>query len=138
MTRESDDFEQRIHRIHELIEGSSAEVTWNERIPDPDNPAQPRQIDIAIRRDGTLTIVECRLHKERQDVNWIEELIGRKASLQATNVVAVSSSGFTEGAIRKAERFGIALRDLKDIAPEEVLTWGCAVEMSVSTTSTRT
>jgi hypothetical protein len=131
MTRESDDFEQQIHRIHELIEGSGAEVTWNDRIPDPDNPAQPRQIDIAIRRDGALTIVECRLHKERQDVNWIEELIGRKASLQATNVIAVSSSGFTDGAIRKAERYGIVLRDLKDVAPQEVLTWGCTLEMRV-------
>jgi hypothetical protein len=108
MTRESDDFEQQIHRIHELIEGSGAEVTWNDRIPDPDNPAQPRQIDIAIRRDGALTIVECRLHKERQDVNWIEELIGRKA-----------------------ERYGIVLRDLKDVAPQEVLTWGCTLEMRV-------
>jgi hypothetical protein len=72
MTKESEEFEHRIHRIHELMEGSGAEVTWNDRHPDPDNPSQPRQIDITIKRGGSLTIVECRLHKQRQDVKWIE------------------------------------------------------------------
>ncbi len=131
MTKESDEFEQRTHRIHELIEGAGAEVTWNDRLPDPDNPAQPRQIDITIKRDGSLTIVECRLHKERQDVKWIEELIGRKISLQAANVIAVSSSGFTEGAIKKADRYGVVLRDLQDLTPQEVSNWGCTIEMKV-------
>lgn len=131
MTKESDQFEQRIHRTLELIEGSGAEVAWNERIPDPDNPSQQRQIDITIRRDGSVTHAECRLHRERQDVQWIEELYGRKVSLQAANVIAVSSSGFTQGAIRKAERLGVVLRDLQDLTPEEVAQWGCTVEMSI-------
>jgi hypothetical protein len=131
VTKESEEFEQRIHRTLELIEGSGAHVTWNDRIPDPDNPSQPRQIDITIRRDGAVTHAECRLHKERQDVQWIEELYGRKVSLQAANVIAVSSSGFTQGAILKAERLGVVLRDLRDLSPEEVAGWGCIVEMKV-------
>lgn len=45
----SDLFEQRIHRIHELLAGFDAEVTWNERIVDPDQPSRRRQIDITIR-----------------------------------------------------------------------------------------
>jgi hypothetical protein len=65
MTKKSEAFEQQIHRLHELVEGNDAEVTWNDHIPDPDNPAQPRQIDITIKRGDDLTLVECRLHMER-------------------------------------------------------------------------
>ncbi len=77
----SEKFERQIERIHKLIEGPGSQVTWNDRIPDPDNEDQPRQIDVTIRRDGKLTLVECRIHRQKQDVSWIEEIIGRKASL---------------------------------------------------------
>src|SRR5206468_1211682 len=100
--RPSEKFEQQISRIHQLIEQAGSEVTWNDDLPDPDNPSQPRQIDVTIRRDGKLTLVECRIHRERQDVKWIEELIGRRVSLHADAVIAVSFSGFTKGAILKA------------------------------------
>jgi hypothetical protein len=116
----SDAFERSIHRIHELIEQPGTEVTWDDRVPDPDNPSRQRQIDISIRRDGRLTLVECRLHQARQDVKWIEELVRRRASLNADGVIAVSESGFTEGAIKKARRFGIVLRDLRDLTSSEV------------------
>jgi hypothetical protein len=68
--------ERQVHRIHELLMRSHAQVTWNDRIPDPDNPAQLRQIDITIRRDGMLTLIECRLSRRPQNVKWIEELMG--------------------------------------------------------------
>ena len=50
----SKSFEQQIHRVYEFLEGSGAQVTWDDHIPDPDNPSQPRQIDITIKRDGKL------------------------------------------------------------------------------------
>jgi hypothetical protein len=50
--KDSETFEQQIHRIHELLEGSEAAVTWKDHIPDPDNPSRSRQIDITIRRNG--------------------------------------------------------------------------------------
>jgi hypothetical protein len=64
-------------------------VTWNDHLPDPDNPFQARQIDISIRKDRRLTIVECRHHKCRQDVQWVEELLGRRMSLGADALIAV-------------------------------------------------
>jgi hypothetical protein len=131
MTRQSDAFEQQISRLHELIEGSDAEVTWNDRIPDPDNPDQPRQIDVSIKRESTFTIVECRLHKEPQDVKWIEELMGRRLSLRANTAIAVSASGFTEGAIKKAQAHGIFLRDLDELAAAEIESWGCLISMTI-------
>jgi hypothetical protein len=117
-------FEQQIKRIHELIEQPGSEVVWNDHLPDPDNPTQPRQIDVSIKREGKLTLVECRIHKAKQDVKWIEELIGRRLSLKADAVIAVSSSGFTNGAIIKAKKFGIILRDLLTLTEEEVSEWG--------------
>jgi hypothetical protein len=120
----SEKFEKQIHRIHELIEQEGADVTWNDKIPDPDNPEQARQIDISIKRDGNLTLIECRIHRKAQDVKWIEELIGRRLSLRADAVIAVSNSGFTEGAKRKAKQYGIILRDLKGLTEQEIKEWG--------------
>jgi Restriction endonuclease len=114
-----------------LLEGSGALVTWNDRIDDPDNPGQGRQIDVTIRRDGAQTLVECRMHRAPQDVKWIEELMGRRTSLQASGAIAVSASGFTEGARRKAQRYGIFLRELDALTETEVESWGIKLVMTV-------
>lgn len=124
-------FERQIHRIHELLDESGAEVTWNDHIPDPDNPTQPRQIDITIREGGRLTLVECRIHKARQQVQWIEELIGRHQSLAADATIAVSSSGFTKGALAKARRYGIHVRDLRTLTDRDVESWGRLVALTL-------
>jgi len=127
----SEKFERQIERIHQLLENDGAQVTWNDRIPDPDNPSQVRQIDITIRRGNAITLVECRIHKERQDVKWIEELIGRRQSLRAHAVIAVSASGFTTGAIAKAESFGIILRSMGSLSEPEIRSWGKLTEVQL-------
>lgn len=124
MTEASDAFEQQVHRVYELLVDSGAKVTWSDHVPDPDNPNQQRQIDVTIRRDGKLILVECRKHKCRQDVKWIEELIGRRISLRADTVIAVSSSGFTAGALRKAKSHGVFPRGLGQLTDAEIKNWG--------------
>jgi Restriction endonuclease len=116
-------FEHQIERIHQLLEGEPSKVVWNDKIPDPHNPDQLRQIDITIDRDGTKVHVECRIHQTPQDVRWIEELIGRRLSLGADVIIAVSSSGFTDGAVKKAAAFNIHLRTLEALTDEEVRLW---------------
>jgi len=125
MSKESVFFEKQISRIHKLLEEDNVLVTWNDKIFDPDNPSQKRQIDITIKKENKITFIECRLHKSKQNVKWIEELIGRRPSLNADSIIGVSSSGFTEGAINKANKFGIFLRDLSDLTSDEVKSWGC-------------
>jgi hypothetical protein len=127
----SETFEQQIHRIYDLLQGAGVEVTWNDHVPDPDNPSQARQIDITIRREGKLTLVECRLHRSRQGVKWIEELMGRRQSLRADAVIAVSASGFTRGALNKAEQYDVALRDLHFLTDDEVRSWGRRVALTL-------
>jgi len=124
-------FEQQIRRIYELIAESGAEVTWNDHIGDPDNPPRTRQIDVSLRRNGALTLVECRLHEDPQDVQWIECLIGRRISLGAQSVIAVSSSGFSSGAVAKARQYGIITRDLHRLTDKEVESWGERVELTL-------
>jgi hypothetical protein len=125
MTKESDDFEKIITRIHKLIEKKGSVIKWNDKIPDPHNINQLRQIDITIKRDRVFTAIECRIHKKPQDIKWIEELIGRRLSLKIDIMIAVSSSGFTKGAVIKANEFGIFLRDLRTLKDEEIKSWGC-------------
>lgn len=124
-----DALELQVHRIHELLVRSRADVTWNDHIPDPDNPKQLRQIDITIRRDGKLALIECRLSRRRQDVKWVEELIGRRQSLGADEVTGVASAGFTAGAKKKAARFGVHLRDFQQLSDDEMTNWGRQVAL---------
>jgi hypothetical protein len=131
LTKKSLDFEHLIERIHKLVEGKGSVVTWNDHVPDPENPDQLRQIDITIARDGRLTHVECRIHKAPQDVNWIEELVGRRASLRADAMIAVSASGFTKGAILKAAAYGIILRTLHSLSEEEIRDWGRVTNVQI-------
>jgi hypothetical protein len=121
--RPSATFERQIERIHRLIEGEHSTVIWNDKIPDPDNPDQLRQIDITIKRPDLTIHAECRIHQSPQDVMWIEELIGRRASLGADAVIAISSSGFTRGAVRKAAAFNIHLRTLGTLTDDEIRLW---------------
>jgi len=131
MTEKSEHFERQIERIHSLLDESGAKVTWNDRIPDPDNPSQPRQIDITLRREDALTMIECRIHAATQDVQWIEELIGRRASLRANAIIGVSASGFTRGAIAKANAHGVMLRDMQSLTEQEISAWGQRTKVSV-------
>jgi hypothetical protein len=128
----SREFEKQTERILRVLEAEGAAVTWSDRIKDPDNPEQLRQIDVSIRRADVFTLVECRYHARPQDVKWIEELYGRKVSLGANSVIAVSASCFTEGAIRKAERLGVFTRDLVQLSNEEIKSWGRKTKVRLS------
>ncbi|MBC6988581.1 restriction endonuclease [Hymenobacter sp. BT491] len=130
MSASSDEFEQQISEIHRILADSNSEITWNDRMIDPDNVKQQRQIDISIKNGNYVTHVECRIHKSKQDVKWIEELYGRKMSLGIQNIIGVSSSGFTEGAIKKAKRFGIELRDTLNLEEEDLNSWGKAISLT--------
>lgn len=115
--------EQWVEKVHRLLEVDGAKVKWNQFIRDPDNPAKKRQVDVTIEANGVITHVECRAHKTPQDVKWIEELMGRRQSLCAQGMIAVSTSGFTEGARRKARRYGILLRTMSELSDKEVQSW---------------
>ncbi len=132
MRQDAIEFEIFIARVLRLLEGTNATVVWNEKVPDPNNPSQDRQIDIAVRKDGLFNIIECRHRKSKQDVKWIEELIGRRMSLNASSITAVSSSGFTKGAICKAHAYGVILSEINDVSEDFILNWTRGMDIVIS------
>lgn len=127
-TSTSQGLEQLTVRIHTLIEPTGATVIWNERVPDPDTGSL-RQIDGIIKRDGKTIHIECRNHNSPQDVKWIEELIGRRESLQADGIIAVSLSGFSQPALSKAKAKGVITRALSEMTDAEIETWGKTAQL---------
>jgi Restriction endonuclease len=123
MTIESVAFEQLNARVAKLLQGAGATVTWNAKIPDPDDPTQKRQIDVLIDKAGLHTGVECRHHDGFQSVMWVEELIGRKQSLKLDGLIGVAINGFTPLAQAKAKRYGIALYDFRALTDNEIASW---------------
>ncbi len=75
-----------------------------------------REIDIRIinrQNSQKRILVECRDHKRKQNVQWIDELDGKARSLSFTKVIAVSSSGFSKPALDEASDRGIEALHLK-------------------------
>lgn len=125
-------FELLVHRIIQVLEGDGAAVKWDDKVPDPHVPGRTRQIDITIKRGGWTTFVECRDHQSPQDVNWIEELYGRKSLIGANAIIAVSSSGFTSTAKTYAKHAGVFIRELNALNEAEIRGWGKVSMLSQS------
>ncbi|UWU26023.1 restriction endonuclease (plasmid) [Rhizobium sp. CB3060] len=123
MTKSWEEFEKLQSRIFSLIEADAQKIEWNHLQKDPDT-GEIRQIDVLIiDAAGRRIDVECRLHTSPQDVTWIEALLGRKLSLGFDDMIAISASGFTENAIKKALRFGIKLYDLSVLSDNDIRSW---------------
>lgn len=88
---------------------------------------QKREVDISIRfKVGThefLTVIECRDRKKSQDATWIEQIVTKTRNIHANRVIAVSTSGFTDGAKKLAEHENVILRTLRDFKADEAIEW---------------
>lgn len=113
-------FERLIARIEETLATSSSVVSSPDRIRCKVT-GRLREVDAAIRdQSGNFTILECRNRKSRQDVTWVEQLVTKKKSLDATRLIAVSASGFSDGAHALANELGIELKTARDIDSDEL------------------
>jgi hypothetical protein len=81
--------------------------------------SKPREVDIVIEVEAAghqvIISLECRSHKRKQTVQWVEEMHGKHLFLPTNSLVLVSSSGFTPEAIKRAAIHGIEL-----ITPSEL------------------
>jgi Restriction endonuclease. len=74
---------------------------------------ESRETDVFIEElneEGEITasvMVECRNRNQVQDVRWVEEVIGKRQSLNPARVIMVSTSEFTKPARDKAKMNGI-------------------------------
>jgi hypothetical protein len=94
-----------------------------------DEGAQLAELDILITgRLGTTEIrwlIECRDRPSdgRAPVAWIEQLGGRKQVHGFNQVTAVSTTGFSDGALEVARRLGIEVRSVSEARIEDFGNW---------------
>ena len=89
-----------------------------------------REIDIRIKNNinpNSNVIIECRNHKRKQDVQWIDEVDGKARSLGYSNVIVISASGFSKGAIDEARDRGIEALHLKKAEEVDWCKWRMAI-----------
>lgn len=117
------EFERLVARIEADADPGNVTVNSPDRIRCKIT-GQLREVDASIRtRIGTaevLLTIECRRRTAIQDVTWIEQLAAKKKAIGADRTIAVSASGFTDSARKVAEQSGVSLRELSEIASEDV------------------
>ncbi len=86
-----------------------------------------REVDVVVRRRvGSADVVvmfECRDRSSVEDVRWIEQVAQKRNSVGAAVAVAVSTSGFTSGALSKAAGLGVEIREVVEVDVGEVESW---------------
>jgi hypothetical protein len=102
-----------LEKLVEMIEKALSDT--DVKIKSPDyivgvNSKSLREVDISLQtRVGStdiLVILECRDRQSVEDVRWIEELATKREDVLASKAIAVSSSGFSEGARRMSTHLG--------------------------------
>lgn len=110
MPKRTNDFQTLVTAIETCLAEASSKVTESAMLQDRVT-GQLREVDTLIEGqiDGRQVVVglECRDHGRPQDVTWIEQVIGKYQDLPVDMVIAVSKSGFSEPALKKAAHYDI-------------------------------
>lgn len=121
MTKRTNAFQKAILYIHDQLKDTDAVVTESAQLLEQkvDSPIN-REIDILIEKkinDESFRIaLECRDRSKIDDIQWIDNLIGKYLNLPVKRVIAISKSGFSKNAAEKARVANIELRTLIEIS----------------------
>lgn len=134
MSKKGRELELLIEKLEHILSGSDVEIIHDGRLPDR-RTGHLRQIDVLVRAkigvQELIIIIECRNRKCKDDVTWIEQLAGKRDAVLAHKAIAVSSSGFTNGAIEAARYENIDLRTIAEISISDVAEWFATEEIIV-------
>ena len=130
MTKRTNNFQKLIRMLTQLL-GDYAVVEESKMLADLVS-GDPREVDIYA--EGTFaghTVnigIECRDHKRRQGVGWVEQMHSKHERLPTNLLILVSPRGFTAPAIAKASSYGIKTTALtqadSDLATEVLASLG--------------
>lgn len=124
MAKDWREFEKLVARIEAAIGPAGAAVTSPDHIRDSIT-GELREVDACIRAQiDTLPIrvLECRNRVNVEDVMWIEQLVTKGRDL-GVPITAVSSRGFSEPAIVKANHYGIETRVISEMTQDTMVNW---------------
>jgi hypothetical protein len=123
MPKRSNPEQRLVTRIYQAIEATGATVLESQERCKA-GLRKKREIDVVIERQTlgvtTRIAVEVRARGLKEDVTWIDCLIGKYKSLGVDKIIAVSTSGFTEAATEQANDEGI---DTLTLADAEKFDW---------------
>lgn len=127
-------FEQLVASIERALAPYGALVKSPDHVPDVIS-GNLREVDASIRfqvgSTPILITVECRRRTAPQDVTWIEQLASKKENIRANATIAVSSTGFSVGALDMAKRKGIETRTLTEVTGGEAASWVKAISLGI-------
>lgn len=110
MPQRSNIYQKTIFEIEKQLAEDKICVQEMALLPDK-KTGELREIDILIKgrinNKGINIAIECRDHKRVQGVDWIEALNTKFNDLPVDKKIAISSSGFTKSARKKAEQYNI-------------------------------
>ncbi len=136
MAKQGREFEKLVSRIEHWLSPKGAVVQSPDYIEDKIT-GQKREVDASIRykvgSSPILITIESRDRSRKQDVRWIEEIAAKRDSIGADKTIAVSSSGFSEPAIKKAQSLGIEVRVIEDITESEAGEWAEKTRFTIKT-----
>ncbi len=76
------------------------------------------EIDLLVEKDGVVGMVEAKNYSRPIPKEWVMKAYNVAKDIGANEVYVVSSSGFTEGAVKIAEVLNVRLLDLNDMVKE--------------------
>lgn len=121
MSKKSNAFQKAIYFIQSELKGSNITVEESVEIPEIHNGTEiKREIDVLLTEtlpNGHFKkiAIECRDRKNKDEIGWIDGLIGKYKDLNIDKIIAVSSSGFSKSATLKAKSHNIDTQTIKQI-----------------------
>ncbi|MBK8900213.1 MAG: hypothetical protein IPM53_03430 [Anaerolineaceae bacterium] len=117
-----------VEQIEKILLPQGITVSPNEKIYNDDG-VQIAEFDIEIEgKIGTTHfkwLIECRDRPSEGPApgSWIEQLVGRRERFNFNKVIAVSTTGFAEGAKQYANHAGIETRVVTDSDVSQIRDW---------------
>lgn len=116
MPKRSNEFQQLIKCVYGQLVPEGASVAESASIKERNNDIE-REVDILVEYQiaghKIRIAIECRDRSRKDDVQWIDGLIGKYRNIDVNKVVAVSKAGFSKSAQEKAQSCGIETMTLK-------------------------
>jgi len=110
MPKRTNEFQQIVAYIYSQIVPAGGRVTESAFLQEDGDGAQ-REVDVLVEHNvaghDIKIAVECRDYTRDQNVEWIDNLIGKYSRLKVSQVVAISSSSFSDAAKTKAAKHNI-------------------------------
>ena len=126
-TKKWKEFEEIIARLEQALHPSGFIVQSPDKLLDKVT-GELREVDVSIRNSReksqpVVLIIECRDRVAVQDVLWIEQLVTKQKDIEIPKIIAVSSSGFSSSAMKKAEFHKIETRSTKEVTLKDFAGW---------------